>query len=299
MELDYCMYVYNFSCGQNIDLLDSRHRIHHRYWIRIGFNEYRKQSSQDQAMIQATLSRADDDLTTLTIGTHNDEARSSRSKRSRQHETVKEAMLSHVHHLFMLREGCNRAANTRYNTRLAHLLPRLIYSLCIMYWEVLNIMSCAEEIKNMLEIKVYEAGSQKEIFSSKAWRRVFNISESIYTVLCPEFYLTYEFDEVCADDELRTKKLITKIARKMRVLTDEVWNSLSALTYCRALDTTTLKELINSKDRLIPEDPTPRVPRVVVPRGLRPSMQDSYNRMGCMEIHQGAIESDRRLSTRR
>ncbi|GKE55690.1 hypothetical protein Tco_1494875, partial [Tanacetum coccineum] len=34
-------------------------------------------------------------------------------------------------------------------------------------------------------------------------------------------------------------QLITKIAKKMRVLTDEVLNSLSTPTYCRALDTTT------------------------------------------------------------
>ncbi|GKF58141.1 hypothetical protein Tco_0171678, partial [Tanacetum coccineum] len=40
---------------------------------------------------------------------------------------------------------------------------------------VLNKMGCAEEIENILEIKVYEAGSQEEIFSSEAWRRVFDI----------------------------------------------------------------------------------------------------------------------------
>ncbi|GKG30421.1 hypothetical protein Tco_0420319, partial [Tanacetum coccineum] len=36
------------------------------------------------------------------IGTHDDEARSSRSKQSRQHETVEEAMLPPVHHPFRL-----------------------------------------------------------------------------------------------------------------------------------------------------------------------------------------------------
>ncbi|GKB35940.1 hypothetical protein Tco_0880882 [Tanacetum coccineum] len=105
-------------------------------------------------------------------------------------------------------EGCNKAAKIRYNTRLAYLLPRPIYSLCIVSWEVLNNMGCAEEIENMLEIKVYEAGSQEEIFSSEAWRRVFDINEPIYTKLCHEFYSTYEFNKVCADNELRTKKVI-------------------------------------------------------------------------------------------
>ncbi|GJY10704.1 hypothetical protein Tco_0378889, partial [Tanacetum coccineum] len=212
----------------------------------------------------------------------------------------------------------------------------------VMSPDVLNKMDYAEEIENMLEIKVYKAGSQEKIFSSEAWRRAFVINESIYTELCHEFYSTYEFDEVCADDELRTKKvikfrlygrvhsltllefarrldywlristaeelhlsrslastirspilrvlqkmityglcqrmtrydkLITKIAKKMRVLTDEVLNSLSAPTYCRALDTTTLRELIDSEGRLIPKVPAPGVPRVF------PEAQDHLRRI--------------------
>ncbi|GKD03558.1 hypothetical protein Tco_1178532, partial [Tanacetum coccineum] len=54
----------------------------------------------------------------------------------------------------------------------------------------------------------YEVGGQEEIFSSEAWRRLFDINEQIYTELCHEFYYTYEFNEACADDELMTKKLI-------------------------------------------------------------------------------------------
>ncbi|GJY76245.1 hypothetical protein Tco_0481361 [Tanacetum coccineum] len=85
-------------------------------------------------------------------------------------------------------------------------------------------------------------------------------------------------------------QLIMKIARKTRVLSDEVIKSLSALNYCRNLDTTTLRELIDSEGRLIPEDPQPNVPRVVIPRPPRASMHDLYERMGSIEIHQGAIE---------
>ncbi|GKA73020.1 hypothetical protein Tco_0779236 [Tanacetum coccineum] len=140
--------------------------------------------------------------------------------------------------------------------------------------------------------------------------------------LCHEFYSTFEFDEVCADDELQTKKIIkfrlggrahsltllefaqrlglyqaieleeegfnvffeggrlgmirwmkrkgadtqkesqiccgqfiSKISRKCRVLTEDVLRSLSAPIYCRDLDTTTLRDLIDCEGKLIPEDP--------------------------------------------
>ncbi|GKA71533.1 hypothetical protein Tco_0777672 [Tanacetum coccineum] len=242
-------------------------------------------------------------------------------------------------------------------------------------------------IKATLEIKVYEGGSQEEIFSSEAWRCLFDINERIYIELCHEFYSTYDFDEVCAYDELITKKLIkfilcgrghtltllefarqlglyhsdeindegfevyfqgglcsdenfnardywlsisseenlhlsrslvstirspvlrvlqkmitygvcqrttgkftTRIAKRMELLTDEVLNTLTALTYCRALDATTLRELISSNGRLIIEDPALGVPRVAMPRGTHPSMHDLYDRMGNMEIRQWTLE---------
>ncbi|GJV10091.1 hypothetical protein Tco_1351632 [Tanacetum coccineum] len=56
---------------------------------------------------------------------------------------------------------------------------------------------------------------------------------------------------------------------------------------------TTLRELINSEDRLIPEIPIDDVPRVAAqraPRVQRASMQDLNERMGSMEIRQEAIE---------
>ncbi|GKA26574.1 hypothetical protein Tco_0712683 [Tanacetum coccineum] len=124
-----------------------------------------------------------------TTGTHDDKAGSSRSKRSRHHETVEEVLLPQVHHEFLLREGCNRDAKSRYNTRLAQLLPRHIYSPCVMNWDMLNKMGCDGEIDDMLRIRLHEAESNEKI-------------------LCHEFYSTYEFDEVCADDELQTKKII-------------------------------------------------------------------------------------------
>ncbi|GJU47192.1 hypothetical protein Tco_1204458 [Tanacetum coccineum] len=236
-------------------------------------------------------------------------------------------------------------------------------------------MGCGEEINGMLRINLCKARTNEEMFTSVAWIRAFNITEPIYSELCHEFYSTYEFDEVCADDELKTKKIIkfrlggrahnltllefarrlglyhaeelddegfdvyfqeglrsdehfnaqeyclsisreenlslsrntktgmrmllvdckmdeekgagtqresmiccgqfiTKIARKARVLSDEVLRSLSTPIYCMDLDTTTLRELIDSEGRLIPEAPQPGVPRVAIPRPSRASMKD-------------------------
>ncbi|GKE39609.1 hypothetical protein Tco_1463014, partial [Tanacetum coccineum] len=314
-------------------------------------------------------------------------------------------------------------AKSRYNTKLTQLLPRHIYSPCVVNWDVLNQMGHDGEIDDMLRIRLRETGTNKEIFTSVAWIRAFNINEPIYAELCHEFYSTYEFDKVCADDELQTKKIIkfrlggrahsltllefarrlglyqaveldeegfnvyfegglrsddhfnaqdywlsisreenlglsrshtstirnpilrvihkmityglcqrttgydkvqkndlwllsmfdarhqngyanvawliarwmkrkgagtqkesqiccgqfiSKIARKCRVLTEDVVRSLSALIYCRDLDTITLRDLIDSEGKLIPEDPQPGVPRVGIPRPPRASMQDGY-----------------------
>ncbi|GJR86869.1 hypothetical protein Tco_0210880 [Tanacetum coccineum] len=77
---------------------------------------------------------------------------------------------------------------------------------------------------------------------------------------------------------------------KCKVLTEDVVRSLSAPIYCRDLDTITLRDLIDSDGKLIPEDPQPGVPRVGIPRHPRASVQDLYDRIGRMEIRQEAIE---------
>ncbi|GJX07634.1 hypothetical protein Tco_0195566 [Tanacetum coccineum] len=107
-----------------------------------------------------------------------------------------------------IREGYNKEAKFRNNTKLANLLLRHVYSLYVVNWDVLNRMGCDGEIDDMLRIKLREAASNEEIFTFVAWIRAFNINEPIYLELCHKFYSTYEFDEVCADDELKTKKII-------------------------------------------------------------------------------------------
>ncbi|GJY56025.1 hypothetical protein Tco_0455140 [Tanacetum coccineum] len=193
-------------------------------------------------------------------------------------------MLPRVHYLFLLWERCNQAAKSRYNTRIAQFLPRHIYSPCVVDWKVLNQMGCGEVIDEMLTIKLCVVGTDDEIFTSEVWTRAFNIEEPIYSELCHEFDSTYEFDEFCADDELRTKRII-----KFRLCGRAFSWTLQEFAK-RALDTTTLKELIDSKGRLIPKVLEPSVPRVAIPRAHRASLQDLYESMGSIEIRQGAIE---------
>ncbi|GJY38158.1 hypothetical protein Tco_0424522 [Tanacetum coccineum] len=139
---------------------------------------------------------------------------------------------------------------------------------------LLNNMGCVEETKEMLEIKFYstyafdevladdELGTNKvsglrsdENFNARDYWLSISSEEELHlsrslasTIRCPilrvlQKMITYEF--------------ITRIAKRMGLLTDEVLNSLSAPTYCRALDATTLRELIGPNRRLITEDPAP------------------------------------------
>nr|GEV46332.1 hypothetical protein [Tanacetum cinerariifolium] len=74
------------------------------------------------------------------------------------------------------------------------------------------------------------------------------------------------------ESQISCGQFISKIAKKSRVLTDDVLRSLSALIYYRDLDTTTLKDLIDFEGKLIPKDPQPGVLRVGIPRPLRAFM---------------------------
>ncbi|GKA02710.1 hypothetical protein Tco_0675491 [Tanacetum coccineum] len=219
-------------------------------------------------------------------------------------------MLPRVHHLFLLWKGCTQDAKSRYNTTLAQLLPRLIYSPCVVDWNMLNQMAYGEEIDEMLTIKLCMAGTNEEIFTSEAWTNAFNIDEPIYIELCHEFYSTYEFDEVCDDQDLRTKKIIKFrlcgcafswtllefATRHQNGYANVAWliarwmKRKGAGSQKENSDTTTPREFIDSDGRLIPEVPEPGVPRVAIPRPPRASMQDLYDSMGSIKIRQGPIE---------
>nr|GEX48766.1 hypothetical protein [Tanacetum cinerariifolium] len=150
--------------------------------------------------------------------------------------------------------------------------------------DVLNQMGCDREIDDMLRIMLREAGSDEEIFTFVAWIRAFNINEPIYAELCHEFNSTYEFDEVCTDDELQSKKIIKfRLGGRAHNLTFLKFDQ-------RDLDRITLRDLIDSDGKLVPKYSEPGVPIVGIPRPPRVSMHDLYDRMGRMEIRQDVIE---------
>ncbi|GKD58190.1 hypothetical protein Tco_1295699 [Tanacetum coccineum] len=169
----------------------------------------------------------------------------------------------------------------------------------------------------MLRINLCEARTNEETFTSVAWIRAFNINEPIYSELCHEFYLTYEFDEVCADDKLKTKKIIKfRLGGRAHSLTLLEFAHRLGLYHAEELDEegfdVYFQEGLHSDDHfnaqeywttgqfitnlarkarvLSVEYPRPDVPRVAISKSQRASMQDLYERMGSMEIRQGAIE---------
>nr|GEZ00176.1 hypothetical protein [Tanacetum cinerariifolium] len=84
-------------------------------------------------------------------------------------------------------------------------------------------MGCDGEIDDILRIRLREAGSDEEIFTSVAWIRAFNINELIYAEFWHEFYSTYEFDEACADDELGLYQAAELVEEGFNVYFERAW----------------------------------------------------------------------------
>nr|GEV14509.1 RNA-directed DNA polymerase, eukaryota, reverse transcriptase zinc-binding domain protein [Tanacetum cinerariifolium] len=160
--------------------------------------------------------------------------------------------------------------------------------------DVLNRMGCDGEIDDMLRIRLHEAGSDEEIFTSKIIK--FRLGGHAHSLTLLEFarrlglYQAVKLEEEGFNVYFEGGMRSDEHFNAQGVLTEDAVRSLSALIYCKDLDTTTLRDLIDSKGKLILEDPQPGVPRDGIPRPLRVSMQDLYDRMGRMDIRQEAIE---------
>ncbi|GKA02403.1 hypothetical protein Tco_0675068 [Tanacetum coccineum] len=217
-----------------------------------------------------------------TSGTHDGEARSSRSKRLRQHEALEELLLPQVHHEFLLWEH--------------------IYLPCIVNWDVLNQMGCDGEIDDMLRIRFDEVCADDELQSKKIIK--FRLGGRAHSLTLLEFarrlglYQAVELEEdgfnvyfeggLRNDDNFNAQDYCLGDCEMDEE--ERSWDSKRESNLLWDLDTTTLRDLIDSDGKLIPEDPQPSVPRVGIPRPLRASIQDLYDRMGRMEIRQDAIE---------
>ncbi|GKB41807.1 hypothetical protein Tco_0886749 [Tanacetum coccineum] len=172
---------------------------------------------------------------------------------------MEEALLLDVHHEFFEWRGCSREAKSRYNSRLATLIPKLIYSPQIVDW-------------------------------------AFNIREPIYLELCREFYATYKFDEVCADNELQSKKIISfRLGERAHSLTFLEFARRLGLYHADELeeegfDTYFQGGLRNDENFNARE----YWERIGLDRDLHLSRSsitsDLYERMGSIEIRQEAIE---------
>ncbi|GJX38171.1 hypothetical protein Tco_0251474 [Tanacetum coccineum] len=92
-------------------------------------------------------------------------------------------------------------------------------------------------------------------------------------------------------------QFVTRITKRLGILSNEVLNGLSAPTYYRTLDANILRELIGSNRRLIPEEIAPRIPRVATPRAPRPTTSDLYDKISQLETRIGEIERMTRMQS--
>ena len=83
---------------------------------------------------------------------------------------------------------------------------------------------------------------------------------------------------------------MTRIAKRMRLLTEDNLSSYSAPTPRKKLNETTLRELISEDGKLITEGPAPGVDRLVQPKPPRPTVMEIYHKLGEVERRQVTLE---------
>nr|GEX33311.1 hypothetical protein [Tanacetum cinerariifolium] len=205
-----------------------------------------------------------------TPGTHDGEAGSSRSKRLRQQEIVEE--------IIRFRLG-----------RRAHNLTLLEFA------QRLGLYQATERDEEAFNV-YFQRGlrNDEHLNAHDYW---LSISREEHLCLSQSHTSTIRNLILRVIHKIITDGLCQRTTRydkvqnvASEVLTEDVVRNLSAPIYCRDLDATTLRDLIDSDGKLIPEDPQPSMPRVGIPRPPRASMLDLYDMMGRMEIRQDAIE---------
>ncbi|GKC53285.1 hypothetical protein Tco_1076030 [Tanacetum coccineum] len=213
------------------------------------------------------------------------------------------------------RTKCSRNVETIEEALLPNLLHKIGYG---------------DEIDKMLKISLREAQTDEEIFFSVAWVRAFNIQDPIYQELCREFYATYEFDEdirfnhveeleeegfdtyfqggLRSDENFNAREYWERIStdrdlhlsRSSITFTSE-WVCKCGLGDCKVNEEkgsweskgksnllwTTLGELIDSKDRLVLDILDDDVPRVAAKRAIK---KMEYKHAYHWDRYQGVFE---------
>nr|GEV55235.1 DNAse I-like superfamily protein [Tanacetum cinerariifolium] len=211
-----------------------------------------------------------------TVGTHDDEAGSSRPKRTRVTETVKEAMLRRIHHEFLLWEikvfekGGQEEIFTSEACRRAFDIYEPIYT------------ELGHEFYSTFEFD--EVVTDEELITKKLIK--FRGLRSDVHFNARDYWLS-----ISSEDELHLSRSATQtiMSPLLKVLQKMITYGLCQRT-TGSLDATNLRELIGSNGRLIVKDLAPGVLRVAMPRPSRLTMQDLYDMMGRIEIRQGTIE---------
>nr|GEX05323.1 hypothetical protein [Tanacetum cinerariifolium] len=187
-----------------------------------------------------------------TSGSHDEEARSSRSKRPRQHETVEEVLLLQVHHEFTM-SSC-------YGKDVVEMLSLGLYQVTELEEECFNVY--------------FEGGLRSD--------EHFNTQDYWLSISREEHLgLSRSHTSTIRNPILRTiHKMITYGLCQRTTMYDKIQkNDLWLLSMFDA-------RLQNGYANVA----WPGIPRVGIPRPPRASIQDLYDRMGRMEIRQEAIE---------
>ncbi|GJS01510.1 hypothetical protein Tco_0318018 [Tanacetum coccineum] len=238
--------------------------------------------------------------------TSRDEVGSSRPKRTRVTEIVEEAMLSRVHHEFLLSGTCNKAAKTKLGGH-GHSLTLLEFARYLGLYHSHEICEEGFEVYFQGSLRSDEHFNARDYWLSISSEDELHLSRSAtQTIRHPVLKVLRKiithglcqrktgFDKIQRNElwliSMFEARHHNGIVKKMSLLTDEVLDGQSAPIYCRSLDATTLRELIGSNGRLIAEDPTLGVPKVAMLRPLRPTIQDLYDRMGRIEIRHGTLQ---------
>ncbi|GJU76209.1 putative reverse transcriptase domain-containing protein [Tanacetum coccineum] len=141
----------------------------------------------------------------FTSGAYDHKAGSSRAKRSRNVETVVEALLTDVHHEFLEWRGCSREAKSRYNSRAFNIREPIYPELCREFYATYEF----DELLSMFEDR-HQNGYENVAWVIAKWIKRKGAGSQ-------------------KDSHICYGQFISKIARKSSVLTEEIIRSLSTL----------------------------------------------------------------------